>query len=129
MLHLQNLCNNPKPTTANWHRGSEKKPLSKDGQWRSFPNVPCLRQYVSNGNYYGRIRVNGKLIRASLKVFFARRQDASRRLNRGWREQPRYLVFDDADRYDFALAANRVRSSSAWCANFTGLDLFRRARF
>jgi integrase len=42
--------------------------LSKDGHWRSFPNVPCLRQYVSNGNYYGRIRVNGKLIRASLKT-------------------------------------------------------------
>ena len=42
--------------------------LSKDGQWRSFPNVPCLRQYVSNGNYYGRIRVNGKLIRTSLKT-------------------------------------------------------------
>lgn len=42
--------------------------LSKDGQWRSFPNVPCLLQYVSNGNYYGRIRVNGKLIRESLKT-------------------------------------------------------------
>jgi hypothetical protein len=42
--------------------------LSKDGQWRSFPNVPCPRQYVCNGNYYGRIRVNGKPIRASLKT-------------------------------------------------------------
>ena len=42
--------------------------LSKDGQWRSFPHVPCLLQYVSNGNYYGRIRVNGKLIRVSLKT-------------------------------------------------------------
>jgi hypothetical protein len=42
--------------------------LSKDGQWRSFPKVPCLLQYVSNGNYYGRIRVNGKLIRVSLKT-------------------------------------------------------------
>lgn len=42
--------------------------LSKDGLWRSFPNVPCLLQYVSNGNYYGRIRVNGKLIRESLKT-------------------------------------------------------------
>ena len=42
--------------------------LSKDGHWRSFPNVPCLLQYVSNGNYYGRIRVNGKLIRVSLKT-------------------------------------------------------------
>jgi hypothetical protein len=42
--------------------------LSKDGQWRSFPKIPCLLQYVSNGNYYGRIRVNGKLIRVSLKT-------------------------------------------------------------
>ena len=42
--------------------------LSKDGHWRSFPHVPCLLQYVSNGNYYGRIRVNGKLIRVSLKT-------------------------------------------------------------
>ena len=40
--------------------------LSKDGQGRSFPKVPCLLQYVSNGNYYGRIRVSGKLIRVSL---------------------------------------------------------------
>jgi integrase len=42
--------------------------LSSDGRWRSFPNVPCLLQYVSNGNYYGRVRVNGKLIRESLKT-------------------------------------------------------------
>jgi hypothetical protein len=30
--------------------------------------VPCLRQSVSNGYYYDRIRINGKLIRASLKT-------------------------------------------------------------
>jgi len=50
--------------------GSRKRDetLSKDGQWRSFPKVPCLLQYVNNGNYYGRIRVNGKLIRESLKT-------------------------------------------------------------
>ena len=40
--------------------------LSKDGKWRSFPKVPNLLQYVSNGNYYGRIKVGGKLIRESL---------------------------------------------------------------
>ena len=38
---------------------------SKDGQWRSFPRVPNLLQYVSNGNYYGRMKVDGKLIRES----------------------------------------------------------------
>jgi hypothetical protein len=42
--------------------------LSKDGKWRSFPRVPHLLQYVSNGIYYGRIKLNGKLIRESLKT-------------------------------------------------------------
>jgi hypothetical protein len=42
--------------------------LSKDGQWRSFPKVPHLLQYVSNGNYYGRIKIGGKIIRESLKT-------------------------------------------------------------
>ena len=40
--------------------------LSSDGKWRSFPKVPNLLQYVSNGNYYGRIKVGGKTIRESL---------------------------------------------------------------
>lgn len=39
--------------------------LSNDGQWRSFPKVPILLQYVSNGNYYGRIKIGGKVIRES----------------------------------------------------------------
>jgi hypothetical protein len=42
--------------------------LSNDGKWRSFPKVPHLLQYVSNGNYYGRIKIGGKLIRESLKT-------------------------------------------------------------
>jgi hypothetical protein len=42
--------------------------LSSDGQWRSFPKVPHLLQYVSNGNYYGRIKIGGKVIRESLKT-------------------------------------------------------------
>jgi integrase len=42
--------------------------LSKDGKWRSFPKVPHLLQYVSNGNYYARIKSSGKLIRHSLKT-------------------------------------------------------------
>jgi integrase len=58
------------PTEPDTKSDSRKREetLSKNGQWRSFPKVPCLLQYVSNGNYYGRIRVNGKLIRASLKT-------------------------------------------------------------
>jgi hypothetical protein len=42
--------------------------LSKDGKWRSFPKVPHLLQYVSNENYYGRIKMRGKLIRESLQT-------------------------------------------------------------
>ena len=42
--------------------------LSNDGKWRSFPKVPHLLQYVSNGNYYGRIKIGGKLIRESLQT-------------------------------------------------------------
>jgi hypothetical protein len=42
--------------------------LSKDGKWLSFPRVPHLLQYVSNGNYYGRIKLSGKLIRESLET-------------------------------------------------------------
>jgi hypothetical protein len=40
--------------------------FSKDGKWRSFPQVPHLLQYASSANYYGRIKVGGKLIRESL---------------------------------------------------------------
>ena len=42
--------------------------LSKDGQWRSFPKVPNLLQYVTNGNYYARIKINGNTFRESLKT-------------------------------------------------------------
>jgi integrase len=42
--------------------------LSKDQKWRSFPKVPHLLQYVTNGNYYGRIKVSGKIIRESLNT-------------------------------------------------------------
>jgi len=41
--------------------------LSQDGKWRSFPQIPNLVQYVSNGNYYGRIKIDGKLIRERLR--------------------------------------------------------------
>jgi hypothetical protein len=58
---------NSKPVNALDSRKRDEH-LSKDGNWRSFPKVPNLIQYVSNGNYYGRIKVGGKLIRESLKT-------------------------------------------------------------
>jgi integrase len=54
--------NNPSPDRK------REENLSKDGKWRSFPRVPHLLQYVSNGNYYGRIKLNGKIIRESLET-------------------------------------------------------------
>jgi hypothetical protein len=53
-------------------KGMSKEPgkpaLSKDGKWRSFPRIPNLLQYVSTGKYYGRIKVNGKIVRRGLKT-------------------------------------------------------------
>ncbi len=40
--------------------------MSKDGQWRSFPKVPNLLQYVIAGTYYARCKVDGKTVRESL---------------------------------------------------------------
>jgi integrase len=51
---------------------SEKKPrtehISPDGKWRSFPQVSNLLQYVSTGMYYGRLKVEGKLVRQKLNT-------------------------------------------------------------
>jgi len=50
--------------------GSRKREehLSKDGKWRSFPKVPHLLQYVISGNYFGKVKINGKTIRQSLQT-------------------------------------------------------------
>jgi integrase len=54
-------------TTASREQTStDRGRLSKDAQWRSFPKVSNLLQYVPNGNYYARIKVHGKVIRRSL---------------------------------------------------------------
>jgi integrase len=42
--------------------------LSGDGKWRSFPKVPHLLQYVISGNYFGKVKINGKTIRQSLET-------------------------------------------------------------
>jgi hypothetical protein len=49
--------------------------LSSDGQWRSFPKAPNLLPYVSNGNYYGRIKIGGKVIRRACKRPFGHRRN------------------------------------------------------
>lgn len=55
------------PDTGSKTREREEH-LSSHGRWRSFPNVPHLSQYASNGNYYGRQIVGGKVIRKSLET-------------------------------------------------------------
>jgi hypothetical protein len=42
--------------------------LSTDGKWRSFPKVPHLLQYVISGNYFGKVKINGKTFRQSLQT-------------------------------------------------------------
>ena len=42
--------------------------MSSDGKWRSFPKIPHLLQYVGSGTFYGRTKVDGKLIRQSLET-------------------------------------------------------------
>jgi hypothetical protein len=42
--------------------------LSKNGKWRSFPKVPHLLQYVISGNYFGKVKINGKTVRTSLQT-------------------------------------------------------------
>jgi integrase len=42
--------------------------LSANGKWRSFPRVPHLLQYVISGNYFGKVKINGRSIRQSLQT-------------------------------------------------------------
>ena len=42
--------------------------LSPDGKWRSFPKVPNMVQYVNTGVYFGRVKIEGKIFRASLET-------------------------------------------------------------
>ena len=42
--------------------------LSPDGKWRSFPKVPNLVQYVPTGTYFGRVKIESKTFRESLKT-------------------------------------------------------------
>jgi len=50
--------------------GSRKREehLSTAGKWRSFPKVPHLLQYVISGNYFGKVKINGKTVRKSLQT-------------------------------------------------------------
>ena len=49
-------------------RGKRETNISPDGKWKSFPRTPNLLQYVSNGVFYGRLKVNGKILKCSLET-------------------------------------------------------------
>jgi integrase len=55
----------PKPDTK--PAKTREQQLSPDGKWRSFPKVPNLVQYVTTGVYFGRVKIEGKVFRESLK--------------------------------------------------------------
>jgi hypothetical protein len=46
----------------------DETPSRKRGDWRSFPKVPNLFQYVNTGSYYARVLMAGKTIRRRLKT-------------------------------------------------------------
>src|ERR1035441_10507178 len=41
---------------------------SKDGRWRTFHKHAGLMQFIPSGAYFARVKVNGKVIRCSLKT-------------------------------------------------------------
>ena len=49
-------------------RGKRETNISPDGKWKSFPRTPNLLQYVSNGVFHGRLKVNGKILKSSLET-------------------------------------------------------------
>jgi len=52
--------------------------LSSAGQWRSCSKVPNLRPCVETGAHSGRIKIEGKIFRSSLKAHLAGRRAALR---------------------------------------------------
>jgi integrase len=60
--------NEPQDIQALQQTGKRLANLSKDCKWRSFPKVPNLLQYVSSGVFFARTKIDGKLIRQSLKT-------------------------------------------------------------
>jgi integrase len=54
--------------SANPRRAERETNISPDGKWKSFPRVPHLLQYVPSGQFFGRLKVNGKIVRQRLKT-------------------------------------------------------------
>jgi len=68
------MVNVTPPAEANPTRRKKDARLSKDGNWRLFPQEKHLLQYVSTGMYFGRVKVGGKAIRRKLDTTVTRQQ-------------------------------------------------------
>src|SRR5439155_13213744 len=125
-------------TTAGTRRIQKAKRdlhLSKDGNWRSFPKVPNLLQYVISGTYYARRKTEGKSVRTSLetKVFTVaklRLPDKLEELRKPKAEVGIFadgrLKFEDQTNCDHTLAelskAYRLRCVNSLLRSWPGLD-------
>src|SRR5882672_6297682 len=54
--------------SSNPRRAEREANLSPDGKWKSFPRAPNLLHYVPSGKFFGRVKINGKLVRQTLKT-------------------------------------------------------------
>ena len=56
----------PPADSANPRRARREPERFRDGKWKTFSHVPNLLLYVPSGQYYGRVKVAGRIIRRSL---------------------------------------------------------------
>jgi len=54
--------------SSNPRRAEREANLSPDGKWKSFPRAPNLLQYVPSGKFFGRVKIDGTLVRQTLKT-------------------------------------------------------------
>src|SRR5262245_5195708 len=65
-MSINDLTQQANPATP--RRAKRKSNISPDGKWKSFPQTPHLIQYVPSGIFFGRIKINGKITRETLKT-------------------------------------------------------------
>ena len=49
-------------------RGGQDANISPDGKWKTFPKAPNLLQYLPNGMFYGRTKVQGRIVKQKLET-------------------------------------------------------------
>lgn len=92
--------------------------LSGDGKWKSFPEIPNLRQYVPSGNYFGRVKVDGRLVRRSLETdvwttALLRLQDFRKKNQQSDEEAVVPTFAESQELFEEKLARNRLMKPSS----------------